>query len=68
LADQYFAVAGERHDGWSRPRALGVGDDDRVATLENRDDGVGGPEVDTDRTSHGESSLIIELRMYYAAE
>ena len=30
--------------------------DDGVATLEYRDDGVGGPEVDSDRTSHSFAS------------
>ncbi len=30
--------------------------DDGVATFEYRDDGVGGPEVDSDRTSHGFAS------------
>ena len=53
LADQHLTVARERDDGRRGARALGVGDDDRVATLQYRDDGVGGPEVDSDRTSHG---------------
>ncbi len=35
LADQHLAVARKRDDGRSGPRALGVGDDDGVATLEN---------------------------------
>ena len=43
-------------------RALGVGDDRRLAALEDGDDGVGGPEVDADRTSHGGSSgELLEL-------
>ena len=53
LADQHLAVARERDDGRRGAGALGVGDDDGVATLQYRDDGVGGPEVDSDRTSHG---------------
>ena len=52
LADQHLAVTRERDDRRGGPGALGVCDDDGVATLEHCDDGVGGPEVDTDRTSH----------------
>ncbi|ELP44522.1 putative NAD-specific glutamate dehydrogenase [Mycobacterium avium subsp. paratuberculosis S5] len=58
LADEHLAVAGERDDGRGGPRALGVGDDDGVTALEDCDDGVGGPEVDTDRTSHSDSSWL----------
>ena len=53
LADEHLAVACERDDRRGGAGALGVGDDDGVATLQYRDDGVGGPEVDSDRTSHG---------------
>ena len=53
LADEHLAVARERDDRRGGAGALGVGDDDGVATLQYRDDGVGGPEVDSDRTSHG---------------
>ena len=52
LTDQHLAVARERDDGRGGTRALRVRDDDGVATFEYCDDGVGGPEVDTDRTSH----------------
>ena len=52
LADQHLAVTCKGHHRRGRAGSLGVGDDDRVATLENRDDRVGGPEVDSDRTSH----------------
>ena len=52
LADQHLAIACKGHHRRCGAGSLRVGDDDRVATLENRDDGVGGPEVDTDRTSH----------------
>ncbi len=53
LADQHLAVAGEGDDGRRGTRALRVRDDRRLATLQDGDDGVGGPEVDADRTSHG---------------
>ena len=56
LADEHLPVARERDDGRRGPRTLGVGDDDWVTALEDCDDGVGGPEVDTDRTSHSDSS------------
>ena len=58
LSDQHLTVARERDDGRRRSRALGVGDDDGVATFQHCDDGVGGPEVDTDRTSHSYCLLI----------
>jgi hypothetical protein len=58
LADQHFAVTCKSDDRRRRAGSLRVGDDDRVATLKDRDDGVGGPEVDTDRTSHGDFLLI----------
>ena len=48
LADQPLAVLGERHDRGGGPAAFGVGDDDRVATLHDGDDRVGGAEVDAD--------------------
>jgi hypothetical protein len=53
LPDEHLAVAGEGHDRGCGALALGVGDDRRLAALEDGDDGVGGPEVDADRTSHG---------------
>ena len=62
LADEHLAVAGEGDDRGRRARALGVGDDRRLAAFEDGDDGVGGPEVDADRTSHGGSSgELLEL-------
>ena len=39
-------------------RALGVGDHDGLAGLEDRDDRVGGAEVDTDGLGHGDCLLI----------
>ena len=57
LTDQHLAVARERHDRGRGARALRVRDDRRLAALEDGDDGVGGPEVDADRTSHVLSSV-----------
>jgi hypothetical protein len=48
LADQALAVLGERDDRRRGAAALGVGDDHRVAPLEDGDDRVGGAEVDAD--------------------
>lgn len=56
LADQHLAVARECDDGRRGPGALRVCDDDGVAAFQDRHNGVGGPEVDTDRTSHGVAS------------
>ena len=60
LTDQHLAVARERHDRGCGPRTLRVRDDRRLAALEDGDDGVGGPEVDADRTSHVLSSVILQ--------
>ena len=54
LADEDLAVLGERDDRRGGARALGVRDDRRLAALQDGDDGVGGAEVDTDRSSHGD--------------
>ena len=53
LADEDLAVLGERDDRRGGARALGVRDDRRLAALQDGDDGVGGAEVDSDRSSHG---------------
>ena len=53
LADEHLAALGEGDDRRRRARALGVGDDDGVAALEDGDDGVGGTEVDADGLGHG---------------
>jgi hypothetical protein len=53
LADEHLAVLGEGHHRRGGAGALGVGDDDRIAALEDGDDGVGGAEVDTDGLGHG---------------
>ena len=53
LTHEDLAVLGEGHDRRRRVGALGVGDDDRIATLEGGDHGVGGTEVDADGLGHG---------------
>jgi hypothetical protein len=45
LAHQPLSVLGEGDDGRRRSPTLGVRDDDRVATLHHRNDGVRGAEV-----------------------
>src|SRR6185312_2767268 len=52
LTDEHLAVLGKRDDGGSGPAAFGVGDDGRLSTLQDRDDRVGGTEIDTDGTRH----------------
>ena len=49
---EHLAGLGERHHRRGGAAALGVGDDDGVARLEDGDDGVGGTEVDTDGLGH----------------
>ena len=58
LADQHLAIACKSDHRRRGAGALRVGDDDGVAAFENRDDGVGGPEVDTDRTSDVDFLLV----------
>jgi len=53
LADEDLAVLGEGHDRGRRARPFGVGDDGRLAALEDGDDRVGGAEIDTDGLGHG---------------
>ena len=52
LADQHFAVTRKSDHRRGGPSALRVGDHNGVTAFEDRDARVGGPEVDTDRTSH----------------
>ncbi len=52
LADEDLAVLGERDDGGGGPVTLCVGDDAGIPALEDGEDGVRGPEVDSDGTSH----------------
>src|SRR4029079_9890152 len=59
LPDEHLAVLGEGHDRRRRARALGVGDDDRIAGLEDADDRVGGAEVDADGLGHGTTPLAV---------
>ncbi len=57
LADEHLAGLGEGDDGRSGAGSLGVGDHDGLARLEDRDDGVGGAEVDADGLGHGDCLL-----------
>ena len=52
LADEPLARLGERHDRRRQAAAFRVGDDDRLAAFHDRDDGVGGAEVDADDFAH----------------
>ncbi len=54
LAHEHLARLRERDDRRGGAGTLGVGDDDRLAGLEDGDDGVGGAEVDTDGLGHGD--------------
>src|SRR5690606_27850065 len=60
LTDQDLAVLRERDHGRRGPRALRVRDDGGLTALENRDDGVGRPQVDTYRTCH-EYVLVVKV-------
>jgi hypothetical protein len=63
LPDQHLPVLGEGDDGRGRARPLCVGDDGRLAALEDGDDRVGGTEVDTDGTRHALSSMFHRRRL-----
>ena len=52
LADQALAALGERDHRRGDAAALGVGDDDRLAALHDRDAGVRGSEIDADDFGH----------------
>ncbi|BBG29039.1 hypothetical protein ZBT109_0241 [Zymobacter palmae] len=52
LTDQDFAVVSVCNDRRGSTTALCVFDDARLVTVEYRDTGVGGPQVNTDDTSH----------------
>ena len=58
LADEDLAGLGERDDRRSGAGPLGVGDHDGLARLEDRDDRVGGAEVDADGLGHGNCLLM----------
>ena len=53
LAHQDLAVLAEGDDRGCGAPTLGVGDDDRLARLQDADDRVGGAEVETDGLGHG---------------
>src|SRR3954464_1263726 len=48
LAYQALAILGKGDDRWGGPTPFGVGNDDRVPTLHNCHNRVGGPQVDAD--------------------
>ena len=52
VTDDDFAVLLEADDRRSGPGSFRVGDDDRFSGLVDRDDGVGGAEVDSDCLRH----------------
>jgi hypothetical protein len=58
LTDEHLAGLGERHDRRRRARALGVGDDDGIAALEDGHHRVGGSEVDADCLGHDVAPLV----------
>ncbi len=53
VTDKALAVLREGDDRRCGATAFVVGDDQRIAVLDDRDAAVGGPEVDADRFSHG---------------
>ena len=57
LADEHLVGLGEADDRGRGPSPLGVGDDGRLARLQDADDRVGGAEVDADGLGHGTASL-----------
>ncbi len=59
LADEDLAGFREGDDRRSGARPLRIGDDDGLARLENRDDRVGGAEVDADGLGHGDCLLCV---------
>src|SRR3712207_9423871 len=62
LTDEDLTRLGERDDRRRGAGTLGVRDDRGLATLENRDDGVGGAEVDSDRSCHRSEEHTSELQ------
>jgi hypothetical protein len=59
LADEHLAVLAERDDRRGGPATLGVRDDGRLSALEDGDGRVGGAQVDSDRTCHGDSPVVL---------
>ena len=64
LADEDLAGLAEGDDRRRGALPLGVGDDDRVTRLEDRDDRVGGAEVDSDCSCHGVGAPCVLVGMW----
>ncbi len=56
-ADELLPIVGERHDAGRRAVPLLVGDDGRLPTFHDRDDRVGGAQIDSDYFRHQSFSL-----------
>src|SRR5690606_3877697 len=52
LTHQHFAILGKGYNGGRGPGALGVFDNPRLVTLQHRDAGVGGAEVNSNNLTH----------------
>jgi hypothetical protein len=52
LADQALARLRERHHRWRQSSPFGVGDDDGLAAFHDRNDRIGGAQVDSDDFAH----------------
>ena len=59
LANQYFVVLGECHDGRRGAITLAVLDDARLAAVHDGDAGIGGSQIDADYLAHVESPLTL---------
>ena len=59
VADQHFAIFGERHDRGGRALSFSVGDDARISAVEGGDHGVGGSKINTYCSSHGLGVLLV---------
>ena len=65
LAHQALACFGEAHDGRRGARALGVGDDDGLAALDDGNTAVCGAKVDTNNLAHNsQTPLLSKLSEY----
>ena len=63
LADEDLVGLGEADDGRRGARPLGVGDNGRLARLEDADDRVGGAEVDADGLGHEIASVVCVVKV-----
>ena len=52
VADEAFALVGEGDDAGRQPLAFLIGDDLDLSPLHDRDNGIGGAEVDADDFCH----------------